>query len=200
MEAVSPQPGARVATLLDDGEILGGLIRARGAAVLVWDGVGRAPECDVVVSLLALGLTDTPRVLDAIGEAIGVTGVAAHVMFSPSSPPLVEGVVDRVLREHGHNSRWLRSLMSELALGAALDRDHAVTTLRDVGRFDSAAQLWHALAEEGALAAELACLPGDLVDAVREQAMVALAPCTRADGTLLVPITARLLVAPTGIV
>lgn len=194
-----PQPGARVATLLDDGEILGGLIRARGAVAIAWDGVGRAPDCDVVVSLLALGFTDTPRVLDAIREAIGVTGVAAHAMFSPSSPPLVEGVVDRVLRRHGYSSPSLRSLMSKLAVAAALDRDYAVNTLRDVGRFDSAAQLWHAVAEEGALAAELAGLPGDLVDAVREQLMVALAPCTRADGTLLVPITARILIARPGL-
>ena len=82
----------------------------------------------------------------------------------------------------------------------ARDRGYAMTTIHDVGRFDSAAEVWRAVAEEGPLAAELAGLPGDLLRAVRAELRAALLPSTRADGTLLIPITARLLLARPGMV
>jgi hypothetical protein len=189
-----------VVTLLDDSGLLGEQVRIRGAEVVAWDGVGPAPGGDVVVSLLALGFTDAPRVLDAIRDMIAGAGAAAHVVFSASSPPLVEGLMHGVLRRRGLSSPWLGSLMSEAVISAALDRGHVISRLRDVGRFDSGAQLWRTVAEEGPLAAELAGLPGDLIGSVRTELMAALAPSTRPDGTLLLPITARLLSAPAGIV
>jgi len=198
IENLHPRPGMRVVTLLDTGDLVGGLLRARGARAVGWDGRSAPPPGDACVSLLSLGFAAPGTVLAAIGRALPPDGASLHLVLSRRTPPFVEMVFERALRRAGHRSGYLHRLVSEHSVDAALSAGYEAALITDVARFDSTAQVWRALVEEGPLGAEASAggVAAPAMASVRDEVVAELARRAAADGTLLLPITAALLRSP----
>jgi hypothetical protein len=198
VEALAPAPGARVITLLDEGDLLGRLLRDRGAQVVAWDPGSPPPRGDAAASLLALGFTGAARTLAALTAALARTGLAVHVVYSAADPPALEEALARAARGIGIVSSHLARLVSVDAVPAGLRGGYATARLRDVARFDGFAQLWRAVVEETPLGEELAGEAEGRLAGMRAALAADMRPWTAADGTLRIPITAHLLSGPSG--
>ncbi len=181
-----------VADIGCDGGTLSLALAARlppGARLHVTSG-GAAPlpdaSCDRVGSLLSAGFL--PGTFDEAERIAGVGALLAVVTWG-DDPPAHEAVLHALLsRATGHSSPFL-----EQVLAVPRPAGWSEAALRDVVRFDGPGECWAAMVEERPLAGELHALPGAARAEVRRDYERALRPYEAADGTLRIPVAARLL-------
>src|SRR5437660_706494 len=105
------------------------------------------------------------------------------------TPPAHVAAMSRALRDEvGYASPFLQRLSGPICAPG-----FSVTELHDVARFDGVRHLWVAFIEEGRLGGELGHLSAEQHAAVRRRFEDSLAEYAAADGTLRLPVAARLL-------
>ena len=147
--------------------------------------------CDRVASLATLGGTDATSLLRETRRVLHAGGAVACIVWDAGAPPPHEMALAAALQaEAGIESRFLRALLAPVRAPEGFSD----IELRDVARFDGFNQLWFAMVDERPLAGELRSLSEELRDAVRRRCEALLAGYAAADGTMRIPVVARLLV------
>ena len=145
--------------------------------------------CDRVASLLTLGGRDAESLLSEARRVLRDGGIAALVVWDGGVPPAHVSAMSRALRDEvGYASPFLQRLSGPICAPG-----FSVTELHDVARFDGVRHLWVAFIEEGRLGGELGHLSAEQHAAVRRRFEDSLAEYAAADGTLRLPVAARLL-------
>ena len=164
------------------------LTRAIDGGTLDVDG----ESCDRVASLATLGGTDATSLLREARRVLRPGGTAACIVWDAGALPPHEVALSIALHEEaGLESRFLHGLLAPVRAPEWFSE----TELRDVARFDGFSQLWLAMIDERPLASELRSLSQERRDAVRRHCEALLAGHAAADGTMRIPVAARLLVS-----
>ena len=148
-------------------------------------------SCARAGSLCTHGFWDGASLFDAAVRVCRPAGIAALVAWDAAAPPLHEAALDDALRGiTGVRSPFLsRCLATVQPAGAA---PWEATTIRDVVCFDGMTHYWAAMVAERPLAAELEGVDDDSVSKIRDACRCSLQPCTAADGTMRIPVSATL--------
>ena len=146
---------------------------------------------DRVASLCTYGFWEGGSMLDAAEWALRPAGRAAVLTWELAHPPAHEAVLVDALRDvAGIESPFLfRCLTSPDADRSLLWEAVAV---HDVVRFDGITEYWAAMVVDRPLVGELEHQPDGVMAAVRDACQRALLPWTAADGTMRIPVRARL--------
>ena len=154
-----------------------------GATVPLDDG-----SCDAVASLPTVAFADHRFLIADIPRALRRDGRAAVLVWDDQEPPAFAAALRDALAEEGITSTFLNRLLAPVAVPGAA----RVRGIRDVYRAGTVAHLWAAMLD-GPLAVELAAVPEATVDAVRGHYASLLGQFAAADGSLLIPVNARLM-------
>lgn len=154
-----------------------------GATVPLDDG-----SCDAVASLLTAVFADHRFLLQDARRLLQPEGTGAVLVWDPERPPVFAAALVDALRAENLSSPFLERMLTPVAVpGGATTRG-----LRDVCRVETATHLWAAMLD-GPLAVELAALPEETVASVRVRYEGSLQEFEEADGTLRIPVHARLI-------
>ena len=146
---------------------------------------------DRVASLCTYGFWSGGSLLDAAERAIRPTGRAAVLTWDPSYPPAHEAALVAALRDvAGIQSQFLTQCLA--SPDAEQSPRWEPIAVHDVVRFDGITEFWAAMVFERPLARELAREPEHVIGAVRDACQHALQPWIAADGTMRIPVRARL--------
>ena len=142
-------------------------------------------------SLCTHGFWDGASLFEAAVRVCRPSGVAALVAWDAAAPPLHEAALDDALRGvTGVRSPFLsRCLATAQPTGAV---PWEATVIRDVVCFDGMTHYWAAMVAERPLEAELAGVDEDSLSEIRDTCRRSLQPCTAADGTMRIPVSATL--------
>lgn len=145
-------------------------------------------SCDAVASLLTVVFADHRFLIEDVRRILRRGGVAALVVWDPERPPAFAKALRDALQEEGITSPFLERMLAPVAV------PHGATVrgLRDVCRAETVAHLWAAMLD-GPLAVELAPLPEAMVASVRVGYAAAVEQYAEPDGTLRIPVHARVL-------
>lgn len=144
--------------------------------------------CDAVTSLITVVFGDHRFLLADVGRVLRPGGRGSVMVWDEKEPPAFVSALRDALREEGLTSPFLeRMLEPVLTPRGAVERG-----IRDVCRAETAAHLWAAMLD-GPMDVELAPVPDEKIDAVRARYESLLAPYESADGTLRIPLHARLI-------
>ena len=147
-------------------------------------------SCDAVVSLLSLGFAEAGALLREARRLLRPPGgIATLLVWDPQHPPAHEAALAAALTAHRVESPFLRRALAPVDAGP----DAQVTQLRDVARLDTFAHLWAASVSQRAVAGELAAVAPATLDAIRRDYERGVAEFCAADGTMRIPLTARML-------
>ncbi|MGH7686566.1 MAG: class I SAM-dependent methyltransferase [Candidatus Dormibacteria bacterium] len=145
-------------------------------------------SCDVVASLATLVFTDHRFLLGDVSRVLRRGGRAALLVWDDEQPPVFVTTLRDALQDEGITSRFLDRLLAPVSP----PRSARVRGVRDVYRAETAAHAWAAMLDSP-LAVDLAALPDATVDAARKRYTALLEPFAEADGTLRIPIHARII-------
>lgn len=145
-------------------------------------------SCDVVTSLATLVFADHRFLLGDVARVLRSGGRAAVLVWDNEQPPAFATAVRDALLGEGVTSRFLDRLLTPVSP----PRSARVRGVRDVYRAETAAHAWAAMLDSP-LAADVAAVPDATVDAARKRYEALLEPFAEADGTLRIPIHARVI-------
>jgi hypothetical protein len=146
---------------------------------------------DCVASLCTYGFWSGGSLLDAGERAIRPTGRAALLTWDPSYPPAHEAALVAALRDvAGIQSQFLTQCLASPDAEQSLRWEPIA--VHDVVRFDGITEFWAAMVVDRPMARELERQPDDVVAAVRDACHRALQQWIAADGTMRIPVRARL--------
>jgi len=190
-----PVDGTLVLTDTDRAMLEGVAAQAGGACRIearVIDGP-RIPlddaSCDALTSLLTLTFAEAGALLADARRVLRPGGSLAVVVWDAANPPAHEAALDAALRANGVTSRFMQRVLAPVNAPAGV----AQTVLHDVARLETFAHLWAACVDQRPLSDELAALDEAVVTAMRRDHEALLMRFAAADGTLRVPLSARLL-------
>ncbi len=147
-------------------------------------------SCDRVASLCTFGFWEGPSLFEVARRALRPTGRGAVLTWDAVAPlhelALADAFHDVLGMTSPFMTRCLASPESEH------ERGWESVSVHDVVRFDGIATYWAAMVTERPVALELAHQGGDALRAIRTACQRTLAPCTAADGTMRIPVHARL--------
>lgn len=145
-------------------------------------------SCDAVASLLTVVFADHRFLLEDVRRLLRPAGTGAVLVWDPERPPAFASLLQDSLRAEGVASPFLERMLTPVAL----PRGATARGLRDVCRVETATHLWAAMGD-GPLAVELAALPEETVAAVRARYEASLQEYEEPDGTLRIPVHARVI-------
>jgi ubiquinone/menaquinone biosynthesis C-methylase UbiE len=145
-------------------------------------------SCDAVTSLLTVVFADHRFLLDDVRRVLRRGGRGTVMVWDDEQPPAFASALLDALREEGLVSPFLERMLEHVIV----PRGAAERRIRDVCRAETAAHLWAAMLD-GPLAVELAAVPEDTLHAVRARYESSLSPYESPDGTLRIPLRARLI-------
>ena len=145
-------------------------------------------SCDAVASLLTMVFADHRFLLQDARRVLRPDGTGAVLVWDPERPPAFAALLQDSLRDEGIVSPFLERMLSPVDA----PRGAAVRGLRDVCRVETATHLWAAM-RDGPLAVELAALPDETVSSVRARYEASLQEYAEPDGTLRIPVHARVI-------
>lgn len=145
-------------------------------------------SCDAVASLLTAVFADHRFLLQDARRLLRPDGSGAVAVWDPERPPAFAAALLDALHAEGATSSFLERMLAPVAVpGGATARG-----LRDVCRVETATHLWAAMLD-GPLSVEFAALPEATVASVRARYAVALQEFEEPDGTLRIPVYARVI-------
>ncbi len=152
---------------------------------------------DRVASLCTYGFWEGGSMLDAAERALRPAGRAAVLTWELAHPPAHEAVLVDALRDvAGIESPFLfRCLASPNAERSLL---WEAVGVHDVVRFDGITEYWAAMVVDRPVVRELEHQPDGVLAALRDACQRSLIPWTAADGTMRIPVRARLWCSPGG--
>lgn len=145
-------------------------------------------SCDAVASLLAVVFADHRFLLEDARRVLRPDGSGAVVVWDPERPPAFAAALLDALRAEGIASPFLERMLAPVAV----PRGAVTRGLRDVCRAETATHLWAAMLD-GPLAVEVAALTAETVAAVRARYEASLQEYEEPDGTLRIPVHARVI-------
>jgi len=146
---------------------------------------------DRVASLCTYGFWDGGSMLDAAKRAMCPAGRAAVLTWDVAHPPAHEAVLVEALRDvAGIESPFLTRCLASPEAERSQRWD--AVAVHDVVRFDGIAEYWTAMVVERPLVRDLEDQADGVIAAVRDACQRALLPSTAADGTMRIPVSARL--------
>lgn len=145
-------------------------------------------SCDAVASLTTIAFADQRFLVADIPRVLRRDGRGAVLVWDESEPPAFASLLRDALTEAGLTSAFLDRMLAPVGV----PRGAHVRGIRDVCRADTASLLWAAMLDSP-LAVELAAVPDATVAVVRSRYEALLAPFAEADGTLRIPLHARLI-------
>jgi ubiE/COQ5 methyltransferase family len=148
-------------------------------------------SCDRVASLCTFGFWSGDSLLDVAARMQSAPGRAGVLTWDAAHLPLHEvALLDAVRGVLGAGSAFLAHCL------AGPDPQQAARweplTLHDVVRFDGIESYWMAMVTERPVAEELAGETATTLGRIRAACQRALEPCTAADGTMRIPVSATL--------
>lgn len=145
-------------------------------------------SCDAVASLLTVVFADHRFLLQDARRLLRPEGAGALLVWDPERPPAFAAALLDALRAEGIDSPFLERMLAPVAVPPGA----TARGLRDVCRVETAAHLWAAVLD-GPLAVEVAALPEEAVASVRARYEVSLREYEEPDGTLRIPVHARVI-------
>ena len=145
-------------------------------------------SCDAVASLLTVVFADHRFLLQDARRVLRPDGTGALLVWDPERPPAFASLLQDSLRDEGVASPFLERMLAPVDA----PRGATVRGLRDVCRVETATHLWGAMLD-GPLAVELAALPEETVASVRARYEASLQEYAEPDGTLRIPVHARVI-------
>ena len=145
-------------------------------------------SCDAVSSLFTAVFADHRFLLADAHRPLRAGGTGAVVVWDTERPPAFASALLDALRGEGIASPFLERMLAPVAV----PRGASVRGIRDVCLMQTAMHLWAAMLD-GPLAVDLAAIPEAAVEAVRRRYEAALAAYEEPDGTLRIPVHARVL-------
>jgi hypothetical protein len=145
-------------------------------------------SCDAVASLFTAVFADHRFLLADSRRPLRAGGTGAVLVWDTERPPAFASALLDALRDEGISSPFLERMLTAVTV----PRGASVRGIRDVCLMQTAMHLWAAMVD-GPLAVDLAAVPAATVDAVRRRYEAALAPYEEPDGTLRIPVHARVL-------
>jgi hypothetical protein len=148
-------------------------------------------SCDRVGSLCTFGFWEGASLLETVERATRPTGRAVLLAWDAAQPPLHEVALADALRDvAGIHSEFLaRCLVSPDPVQSAR---WELVTLQDVVRFDGIGHYWAAMVGDRPIGAQLVRESDAALREIRTVCQRALAACTAADGTMRIPVRAKL--------
>lgn len=154
-----------------------------GATVPLDDG-----SCDAVASLLTVVFADHRFLLEDARRVLAPEGTGAVLIWDLERPPAFATALLDALRAGNLGSPFLERMLAPVVV----PRGATTRGLRDVCRAETPTHLWAAMLD-GPLSVELAALPEETVAAVRVRYEAALQEYEEPDGTLRIPVHARVI-------
>jgi SAM-dependent methyltransferase len=145
-------------------------------------------SCDAVASLLTAVFADHRFLLQDARRLLRPDGAGAVLVWDLERPPAFAAALLDALAVDGIASPFLERMLAPVAV----PRGATTRGLRDVCRVETATHLWAAMLD-GPLAVELAALPEAVVTAVRARYEASLREYEEPDGTLRIPVHARVI-------
>ena len=144
--------------------------------------------CDAVASLLTVVFADHRFLLQDARRVLRPDGTGAVLVWDPELPPAFASLLQDSLRDEGIVSPFLDRMLTPVEP----PRGAVTRGLRDVCRVETATHLWAAMLD-GPLAVESAALPEQTVASVRARYEASLQEYAEPDGTLRIPVHARVI-------
>ena len=145
-------------------------------------------SCDGVASLLTVVFADHRFLLEDARRLLRPDASGAVAVWDPERPPAFAAALLEALRAEGADSSFLERMLAPVAV----PRGATARGLRDVCRVETATHLWAAMLD-GPLAVEVAALPEATVASVRARYEASLREYEEPDGTLRIPVHARVI-------